>query len=277
SPYEFVRYQIERNPAQAALSYLTNGKTLESYRNTRGYDWQDRLFRRGSTMNHNISVRGGNASTKYAFSTSLYNQDGIMIASAFDRIQGRLSLEQALNKKIRASLNVSYSDGIVNGPSPSANAGQSTSYLMYSAWGHRPVTGSNIDLEDDLFDEELFNPEEEELTFDNRVNPIISTTNELVTRRTRLFSPNLNLTYDINKYFTLNIRGGATLRNYINETFYISLTRRGAPRVNNVNGVNGSITHSERSSWVNENTLTYKKTFKRYHKISLLGGFTMQA
>ncbi|NGM63308.1 TonB-dependent receptor [Sphingobacterium sp. SGG-5] len=277
SPYEFVRYQIERNPAQAALSYLTNGKTLESYRNTRGYDWQDRLFRRGSTMNHNISVRGGNASTKYAFSTSLYNQDGIMIASAFDRIQGRLSLEQALNKKIRASLNVSYSDGIVNGPSPSANAGQSTSYLMYSAWGYRPVTGSNIDLEDDLFDEELYDPEEEELTFDNRVNPVLSTANELVTRRTRLFSPNLNLTYDINKYFTLNIRGGATLRNYINETFYNSLTRRGAPRVNNVNGVNGSITHSERSSWVNENTLTYKKTFKRYHKMSLLGGFTMQA
>ncbi|WP_353139679.1 SusC/RagA family TonB-linked outer membrane protein, partial [Pseudopedobacter sp.] len=277
SPYEFVKYQIERNPAQAATSYLTNGKTLESYKDTRGYDWQDRLFRRGATSNHSISVRGGNASTKYAFSTSLYNQDGVMIASAFDRIQGRLSLDQTLSKKVKASLNLSYSNGVVNGPSPSVDASQSTNYLMFSAWGYRPITGSGLNIEDELFDTDVYDPEEEEVTFDNRINPVISTANELVTKRTRLFSPNLNLVYDINKNFTLNVRGGMTIRNMDNETFYNTLTRRGAIKVNNPNGVNGLVSNAEQSSWVNENTLTDRKTFRRIHKLTLLGGFTMQA
>lgn len=277
SPYEFVRYQIERNPANAAISYLRNGKTLESYKETPGYNWQDRLFRRGATSNNTVSVRGGNESTKYSFSTSLYNQEGIMLASAFDRIQGRLTVDQQLSKKVLATLSVSYSDGVVNGPSPAVNASQSTNYLMFSAWGYRPITGSNLNIEDELFDTELYDPDDEEVTFDNRINPIISTANEVVTRKTRLFSPNLKLQYNINKHFTLDIRGGASLRNYENETFYNTLTRRGAPRINNVNGVNGSVINAERSSWVNENTLTYKNTFKRYHKVTLLGGFTMQA
>lgn len=276
-PYEFVKYQIERNPTQAATAYLTNGKTLESYRSMKGYNWQDRLFRRGSTMNNQLSVRGGNESTKYSFSTSIYNQDGIIISSAFDRIQGRMVIDQKLSNKISATLNVSYSDGLVDGPSPSVNASQSTNYLMYSAWGYRPITGSNAFLDDDLFDEAVYEEGSDEKTFDLRINPIISTEHEYQKKRTRLFSPNLNLTYDINKYFTLNVRGGITLRNYFDDTFNNTMTRRGADIPRNVNGVNGSIMNRERSSWVNENTLTYKKAFKRYHKLSLLGGFTIES
>lgn len=277
SPYEFVKYQIERNPTSAASSYLTNGKTLESYRDTRGYNWQDRLFRRGATGSHTLSVRGGNASTKYSFSGSLYNQDGVIVSSSFDRVQGRLAIDQTLSKKVKASFNMSYSDGVVNGPSPAVNASQSSNYLMFSAWGYRPISGTNTDLEDDLFDEAVYDPDADEKTFDYRINPVLSTNNELVTRTTRLFSPNLNLAYDINKNFTLNVRGGMSRYNYIDETFYNSLTRRGATRPTNVNGVNGSIIYRERSSWVNENTLTYRKTFKRVHKVTVLGGFTMQA
>ncbi len=277
SPYEFVKYQIERNPAQAATSYLTNGKTLESYREVQGYNWQDRLFRRGSTMNHTLSVRGGNESTKYSFSASLFNQDGVIISSAFDRIQGRLIVDQKLSKKVSATLNVMYSDGVVNGPSPAVNASQSSNYLMFNAWGYRPITGANLNLEDDLFDPDVYNPDDDERGFDYRMNPILSTQNEVVTRQTRLFSPNLNLVYDIHKNLSLNVRGGTTLRNYTDENFFNSQTRRGATRPTNVNGVNGSVMNAERSSWMNENTLTYKKTVKHVHKVTALGGFTIQA
>src|SRR5690606_2002791 len=111
---------------------------------------------------------------KYAFSTSLYNQDGVLVASSFDRIQGRLTVDQTLSKKVKASLNLSYSDGVVNGPSPAANASQSSNYLMFSAWGYRPITGSNLNIEDELFDTDVFDPDGDEVTFDNRINPVIS-------------------------------------------------------------------------------------------------------
>lgn len=41
SPYEFVKYQLEINPSQAASNYLTQpGRTLEDYRNIASLDWQ---------------------------------------------------------------------------------------------------------------------------------------------------------------------------------------------------------------------------------------------
>src|SRR5690606_28680728 len=182
-----------------------------------GYNWQDRLFRRGLTSNHSLSVRGGNTSTKYSFSTSVYNQDGIMINSAFDRIQGRLIVEQKLSKKVDATLNVSYSDGLVSGSSPAIDASQSSNYLMFNAWGYRPITGTNIDIDDDLFDPEIYDEDSDERSFDYRINPIISKANEVVTRRTRLLSPNLKLQYNINRNLTLNLRGGVSLRTYIDQ------------------------------------------------------------
>src|SRR5690606_26100347 len=89
SAYEFVRLQLEKDPQRFTPLYLNNGKTLDSYHNIQGINWQDMVIRDGWAHNHNLSVRGGSDKTKYSISGSLYDQKGIIINSGFSRYQGR--------------------------------------------------------------------------------------------------------------------------------------------------------------------------------------------
>jgi hypothetical protein len=47
-PYEFVKYQAERNATDANANYFTNGKTLDSYRTAAGVDWNKEISRTGN-------------------------------------------------------------------------------------------------------------------------------------------------------------------------------------------------------------------------------------
>ncbi|MCH5686624.1 hypothetical protein LWM68_21610 [Niabella sp. W65] len=58
--YEFVKYQAERDSANAANNYFTEGRTLEDYKNIAGTDLQDEMFKTSSFQNHFISLSGGN-------------------------------------------------------------------------------------------------------------------------------------------------------------------------------------------------------------------------
>jgi TonB-linked SusC/RagA family outer membrane protein len=68
SPYEFVRYQFENDSTNTKSQYLTGGKTFESYRNVKGVDWQDQVFRQAPIISNSLSMSGGNAATKYFLS-----------------------------------------------------------------------------------------------------------------------------------------------------------------------------------------------------------------
>ena len=43
-----------------------------------------------------------------------------------------------------------------------------------------------------------------------------------------------------------------------------------------IKGVNGFAEYTTRSSLLNENTLTYNRTFKRKHNLNAMVGYTMQ-
>ncbi|WP_198033431.1 TonB-dependent receptor plug domain-containing protein [Flavobacterium commune] len=65
SPYEFVKYQLELNPAETSIPrspteiYLSDGKTLDYYKTQKGIDWQDLTTRTALFKNNDFSVRGG--------------------------------------------------------------------------------------------------------------------------------------------------------------------------------------------------------------------------
>lgn len=61
-----------------------------------------------------------------------------------------------------------------------------------------------------------------------------------------------------------------------NDQFYNSKTFRGTPlRQNNTDGVNGGVSYSEHTSWVNENTLTWMKLINEIHYFNVVGGFSV--
>ncbi|RZK68219.1 MAG: SusC/RagA family TonB-linked outer membrane protein, partial [Pedobacter sp.] len=270
-PYEFVRMQQEIDPMLTESKYLAD-RTLESYREEKGFDWQKELFRTAPIQIYNLSLSGGNNQTKYSMSGSIHDQSGVLINSGLKRYQGRISIDQNVSDKLKAGINANYSAVKTFGriASDVGSSGSASSYLLYSIWGYRPVAGNGIDLLGSLTDPDI------DENNDFRVNPLISTQNELLVSNTKNLLTNAYATYDFTKNLTLRVTGGISSRTVRDDGFYNSNTSRGTSLLpTNTRGVNGSVTYTETNTWLNENTLRYKKELKR-HAFDILGGITLQ-
>ena len=287
NPYEFVKLQLElgggsatvKTPAQNYTPgslpetdryYDPNGNTLESYRNVDGLYLEDQYFRTAAVQNYDLSIRGGSDKTLYSISGNFRDMQGIVINSGLKRYQGRVTLDQTVNKKLTVGTNINYSRNenfgtIQNGASSNPSLNQ-----MYSVWGFRPVTGTEeIDLEDEIFDPSGSGD-------DYRFNPISSAKNELRRSVSYMLTANGYAEYAFNKNLKLRITGGLTNRFGSNESFNNSNTLQGNFVINPSRGVNGSLTNSSATNLLNENTLTYVKTFNKVHRVNAVAGYTMQ-
>lgn len=270
--YEFVKLQQEiTTPEDMASSYYKDGRTLESYSDMPYYDWQDEIFRTAITNNHYVSLTGKKDDLKYAASLSATNQQGVIIASDFNRYQGRLNLEQRVSDKLRVTMNANYARAITNGSAPSTSSWSATNNLMYSVWGYRPVSPSGTDLLDELVDPDV------NMAEDYRFNPVLSARNEYRKRVNDDLSANASLEYEFIKNLKLKVSGGYHLVNYRREEFNGPNTRTGNtnPKNTQSKGNNAYLYESESRGWLNENVLTYAYS-KKKHNLNLLAGVTFQ-
>ncbi|WP_211345614.1 SusC/RagA family TonB-linked outer membrane protein [Paraflavitalea soli] len=272
SPYEFVKYQLEKDYGEAAKQYLTDGKTLESYRNVPEIDWQSRLFRNAPMQNYSLSVTGGNAYTKYYLSGNYFDQQGLMINSGYKRYQGTLSLDQVFSSKLKGGIYINYGYMNQNGLPPSGVSNQnSTTGTLFSTWGYRNFAISGVpDLEEVLFDPGV------DPAVDARINPVLSQEHAL---RENLYTNTIMngyLEYSILPDLKLRVTGGITnyltQSNQFNDTF--TITGNKYTRLGSTKGVNGSVVFNKNMTWMNENTLTWYKKINRSHQLTVVAGFS---
>ena len=218
-------------------------------------------------MNYNLSIRGGSNQTKYSISGSIFDQDGIMLGSGYKRYQGRIILDQTINKKLKVGINTNYSTLKQSGISPSQSVFAFSHNVMVSVWGARPVTPNVSDIEDLLQDPSI------DPANDYRVNPVINLNNLVRENKTKSLGVNAYAEYSILPSLKLRVTGGFVDNLGENDVFNNSRTQYGYP--GSANEVNGSITFNKYNSWLNENTLTWNKNINQ-HQINVLGGFTAQ-
>jgi len=77
-------------------------------------DWQEELMRSAGQYKVDLSVRGGTQNTKYAWSSSYLDQDGIILNSNFKRITSRLNVDFNISDKIRVGQSISFTNGVNN-------------------------------------------------------------------------------------------------------------------------------------------------------------------
>jgi TonB-linked SusC/RagA family outer membrane protein len=63
-------------------------------------DWQDAMFHSATIQEHNISVAGGGAKSKFYTSAGLFSQDGVMVGTNYKRYNARLNSTHELSKRI---------------------------------------------------------------------------------------------------------------------------------------------------------------------------------
>lgn len=270
-PYEFVRYQLELDPALSSY-YISNERPLESYRNVEAIDWQDHAYRDAFVMNHNFSLRGGNKDIRYSVSGLIADQNGTMINSGFEKYQGRAQMTVNMSKSVQFNLNLNYTQHKKYGfvVAENANANYSTTSMMYGLWGYRIVGGArNQDLLHELFDDFV------DYDLDQRVNPIMTLKNTYNPTTVKTFIANASLQWKILDNLVLKVNGGFNKTFQKSESFNNSNTSSGNSRTHAK--VNGSVYNYERTNFSNENTLTYKKDIGKHRLTSVVGQALNQA
>jgi TonB-linked SusC/RagA family outer membrane protein len=265
SPYEFVKLQVDYYPSTSGDAYTTNlNRSLDYYKTVPGYDWQDIILRTAMTQNHSISLTGGSKQTKYAASLSYMNQEGIVHYSQYDRYQGRFSLDQNINAKIKAGLTGSFSRTHKQGYE--VGNGQ----IMYTIWAYRPVyTDDSLDILNMEFDDEASDGGRV------RMNPYIQLKNTYHHVYSRQFNGNAYFSWEMLKGLTWRSTIGVTYTTNQTDDFYNSKTDQGRVAPGNLLGVYGTKGFSQGTTLTNENTLTYRMRFNR-QMLTAVGGFTQQ-
>ena len=277
SPYEFVKYQLERFPtSEEAQNWLSDGRTLEDYRNVQGIDFQDHVFTRGTINNYSLAIRGGSENTKYSLSGNIFDNDGIIVNTGMKRYTTRLSLDQKLNNKLNVGVTMGYSGVKSWGQVINAITGTSTStYLLFRTWAYRPIPFPDQDSLNLLLDE----ADESSINAgDFRINPLIDLQNQHQYDYSNLFEGLGYLNYDIIPGLTLRVSGGIRRNSLRLDRFYNSKTPQGSPlNVTNTYGINGSIQNRYNNQWTTDNTLTYRKSINNAHNITAMALLSMQS
>lgn len=72
-------------------------------------NWQDEIFRKGTSQNYQLSVSGKNDKTTYYLSGGWVEQNGAIRSATMDRFNFKVNLEQKVNNWLTMGTNVAYS------------------------------------------------------------------------------------------------------------------------------------------------------------------------
>ncbi len=87
-------------------------------------DWQDQVFRKGITKEHNLAFGAGDAAGSYRFSVGLLDQDGIVRNSNVTRYNARFNADRKfLDNKLKVGVQATISNNIDKGVPISDNGG----------------------------------------------------------------------------------------------------------------------------------------------------------
>lgn len=226
-----------------------------------GFDWQNLVFQKAPMKTTSLNISGGNDKTQFSVSGSFFGQDGIIKGSDYKRYSLRTNLTHKVSDKFSVNLSTTLSrlktdrrdsEGGSRGNSMISAAISAPPTLMpYNDDGSYRV----LAIAYPFVATDLINP----------LNFINEQTNRIKANRVLA---NAALIYNPIPEITVRISGGIenaddrtdnyTTRNYIN-----SLGR-------------ASVSTTQQTSLLNENTISYNKTFGQGHNISAVAGVTYQ-
>ena len=224
--------------------------------------YQDEIMINGRpTQSYNFSLRGSTpAKTSYIMSVGYYNKQGLIMKSDMERLTFSTRLDTQFNKYLRISGNINGSNlsnnGIISADTQSASG---TLTQMLTA---RP------NVSDEEMDEIDFFADDAGSAAYNPVRNIRLTTQNTISRRVQG-----NAIVHITPFKNLVIK--STFGGYTTDvkTKNAYPSNSGPGRVDRGRIVHGN---ARTVNWLNENTVTYNNTFNKRHKLTLLGGVTLQ-
>lgn len=233
---------LQRTPEGITATVKPNG----------GTDWLDEIYRTAVTQNASITLENGNEKSKFLFSASYLNREGIQIATGYKRGSTRLNSEFKIGDRIKIGQHTNISFSRKSGGQSWYNFATRMSPLVpvYDDAGNYAGNYSN--------DTGLSNPN----------NPVAE-----ANRQADDFQKTLRVFGDV--YATLDIIDGlqfktsigGSIRAYNDRRFRALIPESSEPISTN------TLTEADQDTyeWVWNNTLSYNKTFGEHNLNALVG------
>ncbi|WP_111321049.1 SusC/RagA family TonB-linked outer membrane protein [Algoriphagus chordae] len=226
-----------------------------------GTDWQDVIFQQAPIKNTSLSISGGGDNTQFLVGGSMYQQEGIIKGSDYDRYSIRSNVNHKISDKFKVDFNSTLSK-LVTARRDSEGGARGASMIgaaLVASPLSDPYTadGTINNLADDFpfVSPDLVNP----LYFINEQSTVITA---------NVILANAAISYNPVPEITIKISGGIENRDDRTDSY------RSRDFINS-NG-NASVSTSQYVSRLNENTITYADTFNEKHDLNVLAGFTYQ-
>ena len=236
-------------------------QSLDDYKDVKGIDWQAEAFRPTWSQNHDISISGGGKTNTYLASFTHYDNQGIMIGSSFKKDAARVKFFQKLFDWLSFNGAVNYTSTVQTGI---GTGGGTLSAILQS----RPTGG--LFVSDDELRHNAVDPIYEQLglAYSNYFNPLINA--ETVQQKTKVdqWIANVGLTAAIAKKLTFKTSFSWNQAFRRADVFY----GEGSSQAARTSGPNGNSRTQKTLRWSNSNTLNYKNTFAKVHKLDLMLG-----
>ncbi len=218
-------------------------------------NWQDLAFQDAMSSQATLSARGGTDKTKFFASASWSDQEGILIGNNFERLSGRLNLDQQVSDKVNFGFNMSLARTFTD--QVSDDNAFSTPMQLVALSPLTPVRDENGELNNTPV-----------TTYYNGLIDLEDAQRDVTTFRTLA---NAYARYQIVKGLFLNGDIGVDIYNLKDNAFYGSRTDGG----NATNGY-GTAYYTQIQNITSKLFANYGTTLGTSHNLDLTAGFEFQ-
>lgn len=227
----------------------------DNYINGITNNWQDYIFRRAFTMDHQVSISGGTESTKYMSSISSLQQEGVVYNSKLSRTNISLNIDQTFNNWLTTGVGAQFIQREDGGITPNIEHA-----IKQSPYGK--------------YKDEFGNYVAEPMEYSLIRNPMLNVNaDQDSTDRNFFLSTYANIILPV-KGLSFRSNYGYNYRSSFTGTYYGRDTFEGREQGGQVGG-KASISNGHYTDYTWENVLNYKGALGE-HRFDATGLFSMQ-
>jgi TonB-dependent starch-binding outer membrane protein SusC len=226
-------------------------------------DWQDAIFRTGNIQNYQLSVSGGNELANFYVSGTYFDQEGVVINSHYNRFSLTSNLDIKASERFNIGVNLFAQRTTLDGVRTQEGSGGLTPGVIASAFKFEP-------------DQPIYRPDGS-FTIGRLHDPIdnpYAIASQLQDQQVNdRFQGNVFGEYQIVNNLKFRTNFGATTNSGRRGRYSPTTLQEGR----NVGGGDARMDGSKSTLFLNENYLTYDRTFGQIHNFSAMAGYSFQS
>ncbi|SKD09479.1 TonB-linked outer membrane protein, SusC/RagA family [Chitinophaga ginsengisegetis] len=242
-----------------------------------GTDWFSVLTRNAPVQNYSLSINAGNDKAAYSIVAGYFDQQGILVNTGYKRFSLRVNGDFNPGKRVKVGFGVAPSLQLEHNNRQGDGFNVDGQRAIFASASMMPTMGSPYNPDGSLA--LGISGFTNQFVWANPLRQLLEVKDDA--NRLRVLA-NLFAEVKITDHLTFRTSGSADLGNMTRNRFIPSTSIGGFnaipmenPPPGNNTALGESIVNND-YSWLNENTLNYRRQFGKDHSLDLLGGFTVQ-